>query len=700
MSNLDNIKKFFTANGPLAAWSGFTPRLAQTQMAEAVAQAFQDGRLAVIEAGTGVGKTLAYLIPAIVSRKKTVVSTGLVNLQEQILNKDLPVIRRYLQLNFTSCLLKGRRNYICLFKLWSFRNRNQSLFNEKIVTKAFNDLTDWVKNTEKGDKTEFLKVIGPVLPWDKLACGMYDCLGNKCHYQDSCFLLRARRAAQNADIILINHDILLSDFAIQGAGGGAFLPVWEGAVIDEAHLLESKATDYFGFEFDNVRLESLIRRLEKTFVEWSELTPFEDEVKKLAQLCDLLPTFFPNLQGERELFVDLYKKWNESFVKYLTKLLKTIYTIVNLLKQVNPDLAESDELVALAKELDDVALSIRFIAKYNDPFFVYQVDAQGKKITVSAKPLHVGPYLEKYLTQIRRTVIFTSATLSVNGDFTYFKKSLGIEANAAGLSLPSPYDYKRRTILYLPKHLPAPEYGSDEFEKAMIPEISRLLDASQGRTLILFTSNKDMNQTYTALSKEANWPLLLQTPDADRSALLKEFTDNVDSVLLATTSFWQGVDIPGESLSSVIIGKLPFPPPEKPLHKARSREIKRRGGNSFHEFSLPVAILNLKQGLGRLLRRETDLGLLTVLDKRHWIKNYGVKVRDSLPPSPRTADFEDVVIFFTMGPPASPTNQSPSQPPNPPVSPPSQPPGGPPPPPLALVGSGAKLSLTKAPYVR
>jgi ATP-dependent DNA helicase DinG len=627
----------------MASWPGFTVREQQTLMALAVSEAFQNNSLAVIEAGTGTGKTLAYLLPALISRKKTIVSTGLINLQEQIFQKDLPFIRRYFGGMFTTALLKGRTNYLCLRKLKSLMDKEKSLFARNKVQKALNALISWSESTIAGDRAEIEPLIKAQITWDRLSSSSDECLGQACRYHSDCFLTKARRAAQAADLVLVNHHLFMADLSLKGRGG-QLLPEWEAAVFDEAHLLEGVATSHFGYSLSSRELIDLVREIMKAATLWECIAQYDDEIFNYQTQCDMLFTFFKDFDSLSELYQDEQPEWNDKFKKYLKSLRNTTLNLADLVLEADTRQNETDDLSVLQKRLEQTAGTMEFLAAHSDPNYVYQAESSHTNVTIQALPLEVGPYLTD-LTQIDKTVIMTSATLSSSGSFRYFQKGLGLREDSRCLSLPSSYDYPGRTLLYVPKHLPEPSTWSRNFGDRVIPEIEKLLNITQGRALVLFTSLRNMTQAYNELQSRIQYPLLVQN-QMGRSQLLAKFAGTINSVLLATMSFWQGVDVPGESLSAVIIDKLPFPRPDTPLVKAKNKLIDDRGGSSFREYSLPEATLSLKQGVGRLMRQETDQGLLVILDGRLHTKNYGRSIFKSLPPSPVTADIEQVSRFF------------------------------------------------------
>ncbi|MDR1085947.1 MAG: ATP-dependent DNA helicase [Deltaproteobacteria bacterium] len=642
--NFLDIKKLLGPDGPLAQWPEFTSRETQTRMAEAVSQAFQDRSLAVIEAGTGTGKTLAYLLPAILSRKLTIISTGLLNLQEQIYKKDLPFIRQYFGGQFKVAILKGRSNYLCLKKLANLKKK-VNLFTKTQALETFRSLEDWAGASATGDRTEIEHKIKEHIPWENLSSSQDDCTGQNCQHLKKCFSAAARRIAQQSDLVLVNHHLFMADLSLKEEGIGQILPAWEAAVFDEAHLLEAVATAHFGFSLSNTVLFNLGRELVTAAGLSSLISEYEDDIKNFISTCERLDIYFKDLKGETELYTPDKPGWNLEFQTFLSELRFKCDCLTQIVEEADLQQNQSDELTGLTKKLDRAAKAMKFLADYGDSNFVYQAERQKKQVTISALPLRVGPYLSEQLTRTDKTIIMTSATLSTNGSFKYFQKGLGIDEKTSCYLMPSSYNYPGRTLLYLPAHLPAPNEDLKGFAAAIIDEIEKIVNLSRGRTLVLFTSNYLMNNTFEALRRRLTWPLLVQN-QMSRAKLLDEFKHDINSVLMATSSFWQGVDVPGESLSTVIIDKLPFPQPERPLVKGRTKMITESGGNFFKEYFLPEATLTLKQGLGRLMRKENDQGLLAILDHRLLTKFYGKDILKSLPPSPRTSSIDEVARFF------------------------------------------------------
>ncbi|MDR3038772.1 MAG: ATP-dependent DNA helicase, partial [Candidatus Adiutrix sp.] len=634
------LQKLLGPDGPLArAWPDFEPRAGQLAMALEVGRAFQEDDFALVEAGTGTGKTLAYLLPALLSGKKTVVSTGLKNLQDQIFEKDLPFIREFFGDNFRAARLKGRANYLCLFFL------KKTLARISFLPPAEADELRLVAarapGAAGGDRAEFTFIPETSGLWPEISAPAERCLGQRCPEFGDCFLWRARRTAAAADLVLVNHHLFMADLAVRAGGFGEVLPDWEAAVFDEAHLLEEAATGYFGRSLNSGTLAALHRDLERALAgldpsAGAALKPLVDIFGRRAEDLSL---HFCREAREKELWAEGDPE-NGPLRDFL---LNYHHEALALTEGLKASARDSEPPGALRQRLAEAAADLLFLGEAADRQFVYQAERQGRRLTLSALPVRVSRQLADGLLNTGRTLVFTSATLSAGGDFSYFKDRLGLWPELTGLAVESPFDYRGRTLAYIPAHLPAPDEAG--FPEAVAAEVEKILALSRGRALVLFTSHRNMDYVAGRLRGRLPWPLLVQG-QMGRSAILAEFARRTASVLLATHSFWQGVDVPGESLSAVIIEKLPFPRPDRPLVKARAQLLTEEGRRPFWDYFIPEAALTLKQGLGRLMRRRRDQGLLAVLDTRLRKKNYGKKLLQALPPAPLTSDLGEVAEFF------------------------------------------------------
>ena len=634
------LKKLLGPEGLLAsAWSGYEPRPGQLAMALEVARAFRESDFALVEAGTGTGKTLAYLLPALMSGRKTVVSTGLKNLQDQIFDKDIPFIRRFFGDNFRAARLKGRENYLCLYYLK--KSLAQGILFPGDDSDMFRRLAEEAPKTRHGDRAEFSFLPDDWPLWGEVSAPAERCLGQRCPDVGDCFLWKARREAQGADLVLVNHHLFMADLAVRRNGFGEVLPDWEAAVFDEAHLLEEAATSYFGRSLSSWGLVSLKRDLDRVLPSLSltaaaAISPLADIFGRQAEA---LSHSFYRRPGEWELWAE----GDREAGPLRDFLVNFHHDALALAEHLKAPARDNDDLAPVLSRMLEAASTMLFLAEGNNREYVYQAERAGRRLTLSAFPIKVSSQLAEGLINTGRPLVFTSATLSSGGDFTYFKERIGLWPEVEGLVVESPFDYQGRTLAYIPGGLPQP--SAPGFPEAVADEVERLINLSRGRALVLFTSHRNMNFVADRLRGKVRWPVLVQG-EAGRAATLEAFTRQISSVLLATHSFWQGVDVPGESLSAVIIEKLPFPRPDRPLVKARSLLMEEEGRDSFMDYYLPEAALTLKQGLGRLMRQSRDQGLLAVLDVRLLRKGYGKKLIKTLPPSRLTSDLKDVAEFF------------------------------------------------------
>jgi ATP-dependent DNA helicase DinG len=660
--DVGDLKYLLEEHGPLASlWPEFEARKEQQRMFLEVLRCFKQGDASIIEAGTGTGKTLAYLLPALLSGKKTMVSTGLKNLQEQILNKDLKFIRDFFDLDFKAVLLKGRDNYLCYKTFASIQRRfkREGSFAESY--EAFKFLDDWVWRTVTGELNELPGYPGGVWgSFPRLSAVRESCEGHACPYGKECFVSKSRAGAAEADIVLVNHYLLLSDLALRGMGY-SILPEFEAMVIDEAHLLEGAAVQSFTkscpVEELMVSLENLSEHLNRVFKD-IEKSPDLEARRQVAMITAVLEKaeersliIANNLQKLKtgEIFLwprepeDSWPKANREYKTYLRNLLDPLQKLSSIASVIGDT---DEEIKPLALRLKKFCEDLFFIYEGSDPSYVYQIVSSGKKVAFEAIPIVVGPYLSDNLFNKNKTIILTSATMAVNGKLDYFKKSVGISLEANPLILPSPFDFKNNTLLYLPRHLPCPAVDRGAFDEALIPELEKLLNITRGRALVLFTSFNTMRACHAVLSRKLRFKLFMQGEDYNKDELLRLFEAEKHSILLATKSFWQGVDVPGESLSAVIIDKLPFPNPKSPLTGGKMDFIESLKGNWFMDFFVPDATIQIKQGLGRLVRAKTDKGLLAILDPRTTTKFYGPTILRSLPQSSRTQKIAEVESFF------------------------------------------------------
>jgi ATP-dependent DNA helicase DinG len=650
------VSSAFAQNGPIArSLAGYEPRPAQLRMAEAVASVLADGGVLLAEAGTGTGKTLAYLIPAILSRQRVLISTGTKNLQEQIYFKDLPVLAASLGLDFKAAYMKGRGNYLCLHRFDAMRNEAAQKAFPSFVSSAddahhLRVIERWAAATETGDRAEIEDLPEDLPFWKEIAASAENCIGSECPSYADCFITRMRQRAAEADVVIVNHHLLCADAAVRQSAYGEVIPDCRHAIIDEAHQLEDVATQYFGRAVSLYRIEDLvrdgIRLLRANLVADSERADAIDA--DLERVRDHAQTFFSALQM---LQFDLPgATGHESRARIgpsqTLRVAEQAAALTSALEGLEADIALTKDLpedvLALGRRGSELRDDVRFLVRADDPAFVYYLEQRGRGVYLRAAPIDVSAIVREVLLDRMRVTVLTSATLSVEGSFEYLRQRLGV-GRAREVRLDSEFDYKGQSVLYLPKRMPDPR--SPQFADAAAAEVVQILRRSRGRAFVLFTSYANLRRVQRIAESEIEYPILVQG-SAPRSALLRDFKATPNAVLLATSSFWQGVDVVGDALSCVIIDKLPFASPGDPITAARIEAIAARGGSAFGEYQIPLAVLALKQGLGRLLRHRDDRGVLAVLDPRLRTMGYGKRFLASLPPAPITHSLDDVQQFF------------------------------------------------------
>ncbi|HEY3043552.1 MAG TPA: ATP-dependent DNA helicase [Vicinamibacterales bacterium] len=675
------VEAVFAPDGALARTiPGFEARSGQTEMAAAVARRFEDGGVLLAEAGTGTGKTLAYLIPAILSRQRVLVSTGTKNLQEQIYFKDIPALRDTLGVPFTATCMKGRANYLCLHRLDQL-DAGPSL--DPAMNVFLPIIREWSARTETGDRAELAGLPEDVPVWNDVSATAETCLGTECPRYDDCFVTRMRQRAAASDVVIVNHHLLCADAAVRQSAFGEVIPACANAIVDEAHQLEDVATQYFGYSVSNYRLEELARDVERLTAAGllADERAKDDIAKAIACLRDSARAFFTELafahrSSDRLRSEERVRASASSLAQTsdsaadLTGALDvlegalagagsirlTALAKASALKKADPTKADptrdesedaSREAVAtLVRRTGELRDEIRLLLRAGDSDYVYFVEFRGRGIFLRAAPVDVSAIVRELLLDRMRTTVLTSATLTVDGTFEYIRKRLGIK-NAAEICLPSEFDFARQALMYLPPRMPDPR--SPDFSIAAGREVVEILKRTRGRAFVLFTSYATMREVLGIAEMALDYPIFAQG-SAPRTQLLTQFRETPHAVLFATSSFWQGVDVVGEALSCVIIDKLPFASPGDPVTAARIEAIRERGGDPFGEYQVPLAILALQQGLGRLIRHRQDRGLLAVLDPRLRTKGYGRRFIASLPPAPVVQSLTSIEAFFCPKP--------------------------------------------------
>jgi ATP-dependent DNA helicase DinG len=629
------VTAFFGPRGSLArALPLYEERPAQARLAGAVAKVLSAGGMLLAEAGTGTGKTLAYLLPAVELGRRVVISTGTRNLQEQLLEKDIPLLAHALGRDLSVAVMKGRGNYLCLMRFRSFAQAGS--FRRLDELPMFRAVEVWASDTESGDRTEVEGLPDSVDFWREISASSENCVGASCSDFGACWVTRMRERALEADIIVVNHHLLCADLAVKESGYGEVIPEYDTVVLDEAHLLEDVATQYFGLVVSSHRVEDLGRDVDRELsaarLDAPDVRAERDALRDRAQ--SLFAALGTTTRGRRLTRGWMTPRLEEQAQAVLGRLdgLRTALMAIN---------DRPEAVSAVAARAGALRAELAFVLAAEDDSHVYFVETRGRGVGLRATPIDVSARLKAALFDRMRSAVLTSATLAVDGGFGYLRERLGI-AEADELLLPSPFDFQRQAVLYVPRRMPDPQ--SPSFVPRAAEEIVRLLRLSRGRAFVLFTSYANMHAAAERIAGEVPYPVLVQG-EAPRGALLDTFRRTPGAVLLATASFWQGVDVAGEQLSCVIIDKLPFASPSDPVVEARIDRIRTRGGNPFVDYQVPVAILMLKQGLGRLIRSASDRGILAVLDSRLVERHYGRRFLESLPPARLVHDLAHVEEF-------------------------------------------------------
>jgi ATP-dependent DNA helicase DinG len=632
------VADIFGAAGALSEIiEGYRPRAAQIEMAEKIAYALDTRQNLIAEAGTGTGKTFAYLIPAILSGKKVLVSTGTKNLQDQLFNKDLPLIRKALPYkHFKASLLKGRANYVCIYRLDQAMNSAFGYNQQEAAALA--QIKSWSQRTKAGDVSEVADVQDGDPVWFHATSTTDNCLGQDCRDYAECFLNKARKQAQEADIVVVNHHLLCADWSIRQTGFGELLPEPEVIVIDEAHQLADVASNFLGVTVSGRQLNELAD---------DTLAEFYAGAKDMPDLRTACEDLQREVRDARLAFgVELRRgEWRE--IEQNPKLAAALAALQTQLKWLHellePASIRSKGLESCYERSDTLTLQLQTLLTDQDGEWIKWFETYSKSFTLSRTPLDIAREFSHFMQRHKATWIFTSATLSVANNFTHFSNSLGL-SGALTESWESPFDFQHQSLFYHPKGLPQP--ADPEFTDKIIEFVLPVLEASRGRAFFLFTSHKALQRAAKLLEGKIDYPLLVQG-SRSKGALLEQFKELGHAVLLATASFWEGVDVRGDALSCVVIDKLPFASPGDPVLKARLSALEKQGRNPFFEHQLPAAIIMLRQGVGRLIRDVNDKGVLMVCDPRLLKRAYGQMFLDSMPAMQRSRELEDVQRFFS-----------------------------------------------------
>jgi len=633
---MSEITDLLGESGPLAeVLPGFAPRVEQQRMAEATVASIEAQQKLIVEAGTGTGKTFAYLMPVLRSGRRVIISTGTRHLQDQLYSKDLPVVREALHAPVNTALLKGRTNYLCLHRLATAAEDGGRLQGRQLH--ELEEVRAWSGRTRQGDIAELglLSEDSPV--WPRVTSTTENCLGLECEHYQECYVVKARRHAMEADVVVINHHLLFADMVLKEEGFGELLPGADAFVIDEAHQLPEVASVFFGTTLSSHQLRDLARDIRL------------EHLREAGDMQDL-----PDAAGQLEGQVhrvrlalgqrDRRAAWSE--VSASSELQTVLEDLQQSLQQLSEWLAMAAERGKGLESCRQRAVLLRdrlaLLQQHASGEYIHWFETFRTSFRLNLTPLNVAPVFRECLETLSSAWIFTSATLAVGDSFSHFAAQLGLE-DADTLKLDSPFDYQRNALLYLPENMPQPNQPG--YVEAVVACARPVLEASGGRAFILFTSHSALRTAAKLLADDCDYPLLVQG-DAPRRELLEQFRAAGNAVLLGTSSFWEGVDVRGETLSCVIIDKLPFGSPGDPVLQARIEALREQGANPFMEYQLPRAVITLKQGIGRLIRDQADRGVLVLCDPRLLEKSYGRIFLNSLPAMPRTRDVDDVHEFF------------------------------------------------------
>ncbi|BCL74580.1 helicase [Jeongeupia sp. HS-3] len=636
------LAELFADDGPLAeAFPGYKLRPQQLQMAEAVEATLNERGQLIAEAGTGTGKTFAYLVPALLSGGKVIVSTGTKTLQDQLFARDIPTVRDILKVPVTIALLKGRSNYVCHYHLEQARHNGRFRSREDIID--LQKIEHYAKLTQSGDKAGCAGVAENAAIWQQVTSTRDNCLGQDCPSHKDCFVMKARKDAQEADVVVVNHHLFFADVWLRDEGAGELLPACNAVIFDEAHQLPEVASLFFGQTIASGQLVELARdaRAEALVVakDYVHLPQAAEALEKVVRDFRLAFRPEPARHPQHELA--------DKYPKYADALDALALQLANITAELEKQAERGESLAKCFERAKALRDMLAAWLEPDDAESVHWIDITPNGFLLHATPLNIAELFRKQLQAGQKAWVFASATLAVNNSFKHFQHELGLW-DARCETWDSPFDYKQQAALYVPRDMP--QANSPEFTAKVVERAWPLLQLTQGHAFLLFTSLRAMREAHELVTqrlKDAglDWPVLLQG-QGSRTELLDRFRASPNAILVASQTFWEGIDVRGEQLSLVVIDKLPFSPPDDPVLSARVEQLAKQGRNAFIDYQLPHAAITLKQGAGRLIRDETDTGILMIADNRLVDKPYGKVLWKSLPPMFRTRELETVQRFF------------------------------------------------------
>ncbi len=635
---MSKTSSLFAADGKLSeAIQGFVPRQAQTDMAVAVENVIKIKAPLIVEAGTGTGKTFAYLAPALISGQKTIISTGTKNLQEQLFHRDLPLVKKALGVNSKTALLKGRANYLCLHRLRQHQQGGSNHLLEKQTLVELTKVREWASTTKSGDMGDMktLAEDAKVLPF--VTSTADNCLGKDCPDFEDCYMVKARRKALDADLVVVNHHLFFADMALKDTGFGELIPEADLVVFDEAHQIPDIASEYFGETFSSRQMQNISRDIDIVYrTVLKDAKQLQTAAEKCRMIAADLRLLFPE-NGQKGNWRQMLSREDvQTQISKLSDSLKVLHEVLKL------HLGRDKDVDNIFERVSEIKGKLAHVTDVTQSGVSLWYETSMRHIVLHLTPLSIAQKFADFIAEPKRSWVFTSATLMVDGGFSHFQRQMGLN-NAQTLALDSPFDYSSQAMLCVPRFLPEP--NAKEMRQTLLDISVQLVKASRGRCFLLFTSHAALRAIAAQLADKIDNPILVQGSTTKR-ALLEDYIANKDAVLLGTGAFWEGVDVRGDDLTCVLIDKLPFASPDDPLLQARIEDCRKSGGNPFAQLQIPQAAIALKQGAGRLIRDETDKGVLVICDNRLVTKDYGKIFMGSLPNMHRTRDLAKAINFL------------------------------------------------------